>query len=373
MDEVRIALTTSPDGLSLASEVRLLKPALLYADHVTLYSPTAALFASTVAVGEMGESGMIDLLRQVAPLIEPSAVTALDLYDEMQRKKRKTRDEMQAIMQMKRLLRESSTDWLEKVRDMLMAAGASELAPALEAGLVTIDPVVRDEGGGEDALFDAYMARLRDLLTSGHAYPLLDDATGSLVRAAVNERAWDLGDAARRRGKQVTGASQFMECLPAFPAAKMAEIIDIRDRLRSPLVRFRAAMIAMERLIDAAAHDAAFEAEVADLYLEKVAPALKEIEEAVSEDTYLRQLAGNVVGDAKTYVTGGLTLAIAMFAHVPNLVAASTGVGVGAVTAAGQAAWSHALSDRDAERRQMFFLYKLGDLLSDGPVSTGPR
>jgi len=55
MDDVRIAITTSPSGISLASETRLLKPALLYADHVTLYSPTAALLVSTRSVGEMGE------------------------------------------------------------------------------------------------------------------------------------------------------------------------------------------------------------------------------------------------------------------------------------------------------------------------------
>ncbi len=366
MDGIHIAITTSPDGLSLASEVRLLKPALLYADHVTLYSPTAALFASIVAVGEMGEAGMIGLLRQVGPLIEPSAVTALDLYDEMQRKKHKSRDELQAIMQMKRLLRESAAEWLEKVEEMLFAAGASELAPALAAGLVTIDPLVRDENGGDDALFEAYLTRLRALLTSAHVYPLLDDATGGLVRAAVNEGAWDLGDVARRRGKQVTGAAQFMEVLPAFPDATMVEILDIRDRLRPPLVRFRAAMIEIERLIDAAAHDEAFEAELADLYLEKVAPALKEIDESISDDKYLRQLAGNLVGDAKTYATGGLTLAVAMFAHVPNLVAAATGLGVGAATAAGQAAWNHAEAHRETERHQMFFLYKLGDLLAQG-------
>lgn len=364
MDEVRIAITTSPQGLSLASEVRLLKPALLYADHVTLYSPTAALFASTVAVGEMGEAGMIELLREVGPLIDPSAGVALDLYADMQRKKRKNREEMQAVMQMKRLLRESSAEWLEKVEEMLLAAGASELTPALDAGLVAFDPLVREENRGDDALFEAYMTRLRDLLNSQHVYPLLDDATGGLVRAAVSEGAWDLGDVARRRGKQVAGASQFMERLPAFPDASMAEILDIRDRLRVPLVRFRAAMIEMERLIDAAAHDEAFEAEVTDLYFEKVAPALQEIEEAISDDKYLRQLTGNLVGDAKTYVSGGLTLAVAMFAHVPNLVAAATGIGVSAATAAGQAAWSHAASDRETERHQMFFLYKLGDLLA---------
>jgi len=65
--EVRIAIATAPQGLSLDQEIRLLKPALLYADHVTLYSPAAALLGSARAAGEMGAEAMIPLLRAVPP------------------------------------------------------------------------------------------------------------------------------------------------------------------------------------------------------------------------------------------------------------------------------------------------------------------
>lgn len=363
MDEVRIAITTAPRGLSLASEVRLLKPALLYADGVTLYSPTASLFASTAAVGEMDEPELLAFLREVAPVVNPGAAAGLDAYEQLRRKKGKTRQEMQGLLQMKRALRGFAGEWTQKVEEMLMDAGAEELVPAIEVGLVTIDPLVRAGDERDDALFNAYITRLRELLKTGHAYPLLDDQTGDLVRAAVSESAWELGASARRRGKQITGASRFMERLPAFPDASMQEILDIRERLRPPLVRFRAAMIEMERLIDAAAHEEEFEAEIADLYLEKVAPALQEIDEAVQDDKYLRQLAGALVDDAKTYVSGGLSLAVAMFAQVPDLVAVATGLGVGAATAALQAGWRSAGGRQQTERHQLFFLYKLGGLL----------
>jgi hypothetical protein len=363
MDDVRIAITTAPSGISLASETRLLKPALLYADHVTLYSPTAALLVSTRSVGEMGEEGMIEILRQVGPLIDPNAVTGLDLYRELQRKKRKNREEMQALLQMRRLLRDSAGEWLEKVDELLEQAGAAEILPALEAGLVSIDPLVREGDSGDDALFRAYLDRLRELLGSGHAYPLLDDQTGDLVRASVNEGVWELGAVPRRRGKQATAASQLMERLPAFPEASIAEVLDIRERLRPPLVRFRAAMVEMERLIEVGAHESDFAAEVEDLYIEKVAPALQEMEEAIADDKYLRQLVGAGVADAKTYASGGLALGVALFAQVPHLTAVASGVGASAVTAAAQAAWKSRAGKRETERHQLFFLYKLGDLL----------
>lgn len=60
-----------------------------------------------------------------------------------------------------------------------------------------------------------------------------------------------------------------MESLPSFPAASIAETLDIRDELRRPLTNFRAAVAEMERQIQSAAFDAEFVAEVDDLYFEK--------------------------------------------------------------------------------------------------------
>ena len=362
MTEVRIAIATAPQGLSLDQEIRLLKPALLYADHVTLYSPAAALLGSARAAGEMGAEAMIPLLRAVAPVIAPEALEGLDLYEELQRKRRRTREEIQAMLQLRRMLASCANEIVEKADELLEAAGAAEIVPALEAGLVSIDPIMRDGDDGDDAFVRAYTDRLRDLLKEGHAYPLLDDETEGLVRAAVSEGAWELGPAPRRRGKQATAAAHLMERLPAFPEASVAEVLDVRERLRPPLVRFRAAIIEMERLIESAAHDPDFGGEVEQLYQEKVAPALLEISEAIADDSYLRQLVGASVADAKTLLGGGIAMGVTSLAHVPNLIAVATGLGVSAASAAGQAAWTRASGRRETERHQMFFLYKLDEL-----------
>ena len=55
----------------------------------------------------------------------------------------------------------------------------------------------------------------------------------------------------------------------------------------------------MERLIQSAAYDEDFPAEVEDLYIQRVAPALQEIADLVRNNGYLRQLMRAAVGDAK--------------------------------------------------------------------------
>jgi hypothetical protein len=66
--DIHITIGAAPSGqLSLENEIRLVKPALLYADHVTLYSPTTSMLAMTAAFGELSEDQKLEFLRQVAP------------------------------------------------------------------------------------------------------------------------------------------------------------------------------------------------------------------------------------------------------------------------------------------------------------------
>jgi hypothetical protein len=49
------------------------------------------------------------------------------------------------------------------------------------------------------------------------------------------------------RAAQAMGAAGFLARLPTFPPAKVDEIIDIREELQGPLVRFRGAMVKVAR------------------------------------------------------------------------------------------------------------------------------
>lgn len=366
MTDIRIAVVTGTSGdISLHSATRLVKPALLYADHVTLYSPVAALLQSAAAVG-LSDELTLAALREVGPLIDPSFPASLQVIDELVAKRHKTRSDMQLLIGLKKRLRDGAAEILAKAEEMIEEAGGTELIPAMEAGLITLDPLVREDEvdtSNDDLVFDAFIARLRELLRDNHAYPLFDDQIGDLVRATVAEDVFEMGEASVRRGKQVSTAARFMQQLPAFPAATVAEILDIRDELRSPLVRFRSAIIEMERLIDAAAYEPDFAAEVEDLFNERVAPALAEINELIRDNASLRQLVGEAIADSKTILSAVLTLGVTTSADFPTLVAAALDVAVPVAAVTARAAWTQSVGAREIERRQLFFLYKTNALL----------
>jgi hypothetical protein len=254
------------------------------------------------------------------------------------------------------ILAENAREIHAESREMLREAGADELLRAVEAGLVQIDPVIRGDdaavaaiassvakAAGVESAYDSLIAesfvrRLADLLGDPTAYPLFDEMVGDVVRSHVEEGLFEVRAGSRRRGKQVSAASQFMESLPSFPAASIAEILDIREELRRPLTTFRAAVAEMERQIQSAAYDADFPAEVDDLFIEKAAPALEEIADLVHQNGDLRQLMRAATGDAKTFVTAALTMGVAAVAGLPYLVEAILVAGVPMSAAALRAA-----------------------------------
>jgi hypothetical protein len=161
------------------------------------------------------------------------------------------------------------------------------------------------------------------------------------------------------RGRQVAAAADFISRLPAFPAASVKEILDIRNDLRDPLVRFRAGMVGVTRMLNAAAYEAPFSGEVEQVYVEQVAPALAEISEAVKDNKYLRELLGEAVTDMKTIATAVLTLGITRTANLTPLIAG----GAAAATAAVTAAWNTAAERKRIRSQHFYFLYETQRLL----------
>ena len=336
-----IVISTSPGaGITLAEEIRLAKPALLYGDKVTLYSPTAAMLLSVGHIAELDDDGLMTFLEAVGPSLGPAAPTLFAQFRALATKRHRTRQELQALGQMKRALRQMAMEIGERYEELLEDAGAAELIPAIEAGLVEIDPIVMDEHvGDDDILIKSYMDKLKSLLVARTSYPLFDEDTGTLVRAAVGEGMFDLGATAKRRGKQAATATDYITRVPAFPGATIAEVLDIRSE--SPSRSCASSTVAdLSREVEAAAHDEDFAAEVADLYVTEVEPVLLELREAVETNTYLRQLLGKVSSDAKTFIAGPavLTLGLIGWTELSAVVAAGVTTGAAATAAAAEAA-----------------------------------
>jgi hypothetical protein len=362
-----IVITTSPAaGITLAEEIRLAKPALLYADKVTLYSPTAALLLSVGAIADLDDDGLLAFLESLAPSLGPEVPMPLAQLRALGVKRHRTTQELQAFGQMKRALRQMATEIDQKYEELLEDAGAVELIPAIEAGLVEIDPIFMDEHvGDDDILINSYMDKLKFLLVDRTSYPLFDEDTGALVRAAVGEGMFDLGETAKRRGKQAATATDYIARVPTFPEATVAEVLDIRGELEKPLVRFRSAIAELSHTIESAAHDEDFLAEVSELYATQVGPALLELHEMAGGNTYLRQLLGRMGSDAKTLIAGSTMLSIGLmgWADLSAVVAASVSIGAAVTTTAAEAAIARHRQGGEVARDRLFLLYRTHQLL----------
>ncbi len=377
---LRIAIATAPraamHGISLAEDIRLLKPALLYADVVTLYSPSATMLLLKGQLAGLSTADRMTFLKQVYPLFEPDqaplVLGILEAYERLQKQKRgRSRDQLLAYLQlrpkMEKLRSEIDHVWNDELtptlEELLASAGADQIAGAVSAGLLEISPLIEgDKQFDADRLVEAFVTKLADVLADGRAYPLFDDQTGTLVRQGLVEGRFQASPVSRERGKQAATASDFMGRLPAFPRASVAEILDIRTELEEPLVRFRSAMVEMGKLIESSAYEEGFREQVDEVYRAKVEPALVEIDDRVRNNGYLRVLVGEVVGDTKTLLAGILALGVAQTGDLPQLFT------VGAA-AAGQAVarttWERRTRERQISEHALYFLYRTEELLAD--------
>jgi hypothetical protein len=361
--------------ISLAGEIRLAKPALLYADAVTLYSPVANMIDSFAHLAELAAAEKITLVRQLAPVLAPDVgqafLAAWTRYERLKRKRGKSRDELLALLRFERdLPRELDRLWEEmmvpRVVTMIEDSGANELMHAVNSNLLRIEPLIGDNGDtSSDHVVAAFVAKLGEVLSSGGTYPLFDESIGNLVHHGIEEGLFQPAPLAPSRSKQVSAAARFMGHLPAFERASIAEVLDVRQELRAPLVRFRAAMITMERTIESAAYEADFVDRVDELYHEQVAPALQEIDERVRDNSYLQQLVGELVPELKTIVGSVLAVGTVAAVDLPSLI---TGVvatpAARSVIAASVAALQKQRHEGKAiSQHTLYFLYRTQQLL----------
>jgi hypothetical protein len=328
------------------------------------FSPLANLLALTGGLGELTEDEFIDLLRQVVPMIASDRATdihsVLDSYQRLRRKRQRTRDEILLLERVRRKFRESRGELGAAAEGILERAGAGELEPAIEQGLLEIEPLITGDEFDIEEMLRTFVDRLADVLAGQRMYPLFDDATGDLLSAHIAKGLFNPSPGAVDRGKQVGAASHFLSQLPAFPKATVSEVLDIRSDLREPLVRFRAAVVEIGERIRTGAPGSEFRDEVQDIYVRQVLPALQEIEELTRDNAYMKVLLGEVLMDGKTILTGLIAMGVARSVDVPELAAA----GVASAVAAAKAGFAKHQQQKQISRHQFYFLYRTDHLLS---------
>lgn len=362
--EIAIGAATT-GGISLDNELRLLKGALLYGDHVTIHSPTLSMLVMMAGLGELAEDDRLEFLRQVVPSLSPDTapqvLAFLEVYNDLRRKKRRSPQEIITVEKVRRVLDKSWGEVRPRIDDMLTSSGADELVPAIDAGLLDIDPLVTGDQFDMALFLQAFIDSLASLLTERDAYPLFDDFAGDLVRTRVAEGLIEPTRGSEVRGRQVSAATDFMSRLPAFPGASVSELLDIRSQLATPLIRFRAAMVSMSEHTRQSFYESGYRDEVEQLYVQEVAPALLEIQEALHANAYPRQFWSAATGDLKTILTGVITFGVTRATELPPLIDGGAAV----LTAAAKAAWEKSREAHRVKEHQLYFLYRTQDILGD--------
>jgi hypothetical protein len=312
-------------SLDVAHETALVKAALLYADHVTLASPRVSFLASVASILVADEAQRADVALQLVQVL-PEGADVAGRINALRRKRRPSVDERFLLRDLQQRLRETGAELAERVESILTDSGVAELATAIGAGVLDLDPLgFNDPRGMEDVAY-----RLGDLLAKvvspgATTYPLLDESTNSLLKAMIREGAAPAANL--RAATEPTLASRWIGELQAFPDAAIETVLEAREALASPLVRFRAAMVTISTKFEATPLDDRFAREAAEAFRQEVAPALEELRELAAEDSVTRLLLHPTTVNATRAGLGGLLGVVgATSVSLPAIVGAAVGV-----------------------------------------------
>ena len=277
---MRIAVVTSyraPERINFFREVDLVKAASLYANSIEVLSFSSLVYTDWGAIPE----DQAQMLRE--------AIHRPDNTDEMPTFKT-TSDRVAAD------------------------SGVNGLLPAIRERLVTVNDSLPRSGDVWGAFVDEMIRYFNDPTY----VVLLDDLLGEILAKAIRDGRARVASSARASSAEAVIGAGLIARLPAFTEIPMSEVLDLRRDLNGPLVRYRSAVSRLRTdEMDPFSRDR--EAIVDQLWRQHVAPALLEIEDALTDHGLVRELARSLGADIRSVVSG-----------MP--LRASVAVGLGAMT-----------------------------------------
>ena len=395
---VRVAIVSTPSATGDASgalrhELDLAKSALLYADEVEMVSLSISMIDG-IRMASTGDDGFIDLLGSLGPELlahlgganlpkdwtktlrqamsfDPNVVALLD---------QDSADELRAIQEeMKRLTADAQSD----VDAVLESTGASELAPAVKSGVLKVANLAgvtpastlrpAELGGMEEADVQmwTWLGQVIQRLNDPRIRVLLDEQVGDLVQSMIDEGIIEAKSSNLRLAAQASAGSGFVSRLPAFPQARMDELLDLREDLAPHLIRYRSAITRLSNdMPSKLGRDLEFD--VQQVWDADIQPELLNIEEQLASHGLVKELAKAVQAtDIRSFGTwtAGTWVALDRGTDLSNI---GTGLAAAAATAApriGQAlldsARAKAAAKGDAKKSEFYLLYEANRRLDD--------
>lgn len=366
-------IAVAPSSTSLDKELQYIKSALLYADKVTLISPMAYLYTQ-LSRNQHNEHTALRLLNLVMPFCrmanpefyDDSQPVISQFTDLLNSKKYKAVPTIKRL-EIRRMLQGFGKAVQDTIESRIGEEQCSELKKLLRADKLILQKFEHPLDDAEGCTVEFF-----NLLTSSihNAYPLFDEQSSALMKAAVDEKLVCLSDFNRKKITHAGVSDNFIQRLPSFDAASVDEIIDIKKELAAPLVRFRSKMLAYTDDVQSAPWDDDFEMECLQLYIKEVQPALLEIQELTKENSFIKNLGRSFFTDeASIKSVGGLVVSIAAagvlkaFSEAASTNAAVYLGGTLGVPKVASAYVAYRQANREIEKKDLYFYYKAGKQL----------
>lgn len=391
-DGIRIVVATSPQlspsGPQVTEDIRLVKSAVLYADHVELLSPTAlSLQSMQLAAADvegfylslmetfdephlrwLGFQGDIDSLRRAGQLIRELKGTS--------RQQRRahfgaswSKTYSQKLKEFREDIENGDGNMRSTMSDIWTGAGGAELEAVAEAGLLSLSPDAFNLDSSGKVELDSFVEALRRLLADPHSHLLFDDDILKLVGAMVREKAAEVNPVTAETAKKIATGTGLIERLPSFPDAPVSELIRTRSDLSEALIRYRGAIKDMSSKLVSKPLDVSLGGEVGELWYDEVAPALLSLKNDLAQTRLVHETAKNLASDVKTVVSGGVGVSLTIGVQEALQQAHWTGamVGVGGALLATVKAAREPLEARSAARsHKLYYLLAVDHQLGGG-------
>lgn len=335
---VGVAPQAKPSGQpSLENELRLLRSALLYADHVDLVAPSAAWMQDFRPLRGVDAD---DPWRTITALpsetmwrIGVQDVSSRDFRRAMRKLAARPADDPDRMAN-EQQWRDAIPALKRQAEEVFDSVESEELDMALDVAAVTM---VSEGTRFEDAT-DRQMAWFRDRLVEAlenpRAHVLLDDIAAGSLRSSEGfaDGLQPVPDSRTRRAAVGAG---LLERLPTFPDAPMEHVLEARDELADGRSRYRTSVKSLADQLQSSALDETLTSEIDELWHDEVRPSLDDLRNTASKTRVAMETGKRLATEGY-----GIPTLMVTIANLPDLAAmlptaVTMGAAAGRVAAAG--------------------------------------
>lgn len=380
---LHITIGASPDSidssgtyrLSLENELKMVKAALLYANHAKLCSMTSSALLAGLNFTELPIHKKVDFVEamgaRLAGYFDTSSISDVIGQYRQAWRKRYSKDGRAKLKLLETHLEKVWPIVEAQTAELVHKAGGNGILQAKESGLLEIHTFdnallkMFSQGAEHREWMMEYVGVIANSVSDASTYPLFDELMSRLIGSGIRAGFIAVSESGTIRAKEAGLAAELFKRLPLFEEASIDEILDIRKELEQPLIRFRSAMIDFSEKIKDAAWDENFSFDAEQVFNRDVAPVVLNIEDEVKANSYLRELARKWI-DKPLLITGGSALALALSnLPVPSIAALAVGITANTLAAIYDTNKEWRKQQRAVEQNNMYFYYRAGKLLSE--------